>query len=47
MMNNFKVIDFKFAKSNDEFDEKYVWYRGNSMTGTKPVGEKLPNRWEL
>lgn len=31
----------------DEFDEKYVWYRGNSMNGTKPVGEKLPNRWEL
>jgi len=31
----------------DEFDDKYVWYRGNSMTGTKPVGKKLPNRWEL
>jgi len=31
----------------DEFDGDYVWYRGNSMTGTKPVANKLPNQWEL
>lgn len=31
----------------DEFDEKYLWYRGNSVTGTKPVGKKLPNQYGL
>jgi len=31
----------------DDFDEHYVWYRGNSETGTKSVGKKLPNRWGL
>jgi formylglycine-generating enzyme required for sulfatase activity len=31
----------------DEFDKKYVWYRGNSVTGTKPVGKKPPNQYGL
>ena len=31
----------------DKFDDQYVWYRGNSVTGTKPVGEKLPNQYGL
>ncbi len=26
---------------------QYAWYSGNSGSKTQPVGEKLPNRWEL
>ena len=31
----------------DTLDERYVWYRKNSVTGTKPVGTKLPNSYGL
>jgi formylglycine-generating enzyme required for sulfatase activity len=31
----------------DEFDKQYVWYRANSVTGTKPVGKKPSNRYGL
>jgi formylglycine-generating enzyme required for sulfatase activity len=31
----------------DEFDDDYVWCRENSVTGTKPVGQKPPNPYGL
>lgn len=31
----------------DVVDDKYLWHRENSSTGTKPTGTKLPNNWGL
>lgn len=31
----------------DAVDDKYVWHRENSSTGTKPTGTKFPNNWGL
>lgn len=31
----------------DKIDDRYLWHRANSPTGTKPVARKLPNTWGL
>ena len=31
----------------DTLDNRYVWHRANSVTGTRPVAKKLPNPWGL
>jgi formylglycine-generating enzyme required for sulfatase activity len=31
----------------DSLDERYLWYRENSVTGTQSVRNKLPNAWGL
>jgi len=31
----------------DEFSQDYLWYRMNASAGSKPVGTKLPNNWDL
>lgn len=31
----------------NEFDDAYVWYRMNAASGSRPVGTKLSNPWDL
>ena len=31
----------------NEFDDRYVWYRMNASSGTRPAGTRLPNAWGL